>query len=61
MKNGKFIALMLTGAAVMVLLSSLVIVIKSPSATDHVKTAVPAAQTSAVVSLETNTIADDKE
>ena len=52
---------MLTGAAVMVLLSSLVIVIKSPSATDHVKTAVPAAQTSAVVSLETNTIADDKE
>jgi hypothetical protein len=61
MKNGKFIALMLTGAAVMVLLSSLVIVIKSPSATDLVKTAAPAAQTSAVVSLETNTIADDKE
>ena len=61
MKNGKFIALMLTGAAVMVLLSSLVIVIKSPSATDLVKTTVPAAQTSAVVSFETNTIADDKE
>ena len=61
MKNGKFIALMLTGAAVMVLLSSLVIVIKSPSATDLVKTTAPAAQTSAVVSFETNTIADDKE
>ena len=52
---------MLTGAAVMVLLSSLVIVIKSPSATNLVKTAAPAAQTSAVVSFETNTIADDKE
>lgn len=54
MKNGKFLALIATGAAIIGILSSLIIVIKSPSAVDLVKMAAPVTQTSAVV-----TIADD--